>query len=448
MNTRERDFQEEIRTELPQSPLERIEPTRPPERPEGKRKKARRGRSGSAFGWLNGLLTFLFVAMLSVVGGFVWFNLQLERPGPVTETKLVRIKQGLGTRSIAEVLEEQKVIASRHVFLAYYYGRSLWQRLNGERYDPLKAGDYQFQPGDNVRAVLGRIAQGKSVLHAVTIPEGFTTYQIAQRLLRDERLVGELPELPPEGFLKPETYLVPPRTARARVLTMMQDAQREFLRKAWAARQENLPFKDVSEALILASIVQRETGPNDDPARIASVFINRLRKGMRLQSDPTILYGKFGTQVDWGATIYRSDIARKTSHNTYQISGLPPTPICNPGRVSINAVLNPARTDDLYFVADGRGGHIFSRTNKEHIKAVARWRQIEKEIKAKDPETAAKPEDVKPRTVRTSVVTVTPTTRNPGTGAAPKEPETVAAAGSTSPMSSFGFPLPVRKPRQ
>jgi UPF0755 protein len=418
--------------------MEAIEPTRAPQRPQGRRRKTQRGgRMFSTVSWLNGTLTFLFIVMLFGVGSFVWFNQQLDRSGPIAETTMVRIKPGLGTRSIADVLEAQNVVASRHVFLAYFYARSLWSRMNGAAPELLKAGDYEFRPGDSVRMVLARLARGKSVLHSVTIPEGLTTHQIARRLLADDGLTGELPELPPEGFLLPETYLVPLRTERAKVLEIMQDAQRNFLKKAWAARQENLPLKDVTEALILASIVQRETGPNDDPARIASVFVNRLRKGMRLQSDPTILYGKFGPQVDWGATIYRSDIQQKTTHNTYQISGLPPTPICNPGEVAVNAVLNPARTDDLYFVADGKGGHIFSRTNKEHIEAVAKWRQIERELR----ERAAA---VKPKPVNTSVVVV------PDGGG---EPETTGPT-STPPPSlpraepSPDLPLPVRKPRQ
>jgi len=420
--------------------MEVIEPTRAPQRPQGRRRKPRRsGRLFSTIGWLNGTLTFLFIVMLFGVGSFVWFNQQLDRSGPIAETTMVRIKSGLGTRSIAEALEAQNVVASRHVFLAYFYARSLWSRINGAAPDLLKAGDYEFGPGDSVRMVLARLARGRSVLHSVTIPEGLTTHQIAQRLLADDGLIGELPELPLEGFLLPETYLVPLRTERTRVLEIMQDAQRRFLKKAWAARQENLPLKDVTEALILASIVQREMGPNDDPERIASVFVNRLRKGMRLQSDPTILYGKFGTTVDWGATIYRSDIQRKTTHNTYQISGLPPTPICNPGEAAVNAVLNPARTDDLYFVADGKGGHIFSRTNKEHIEAVARWRQIERELR----ERAAA---VKPRAVNTSVVVVP---EDAGADAVATGP-TAAVQEDPSPQagSSLGLPLPIRKPRQ
>lgn len=377
--------------------------------------------------WINGILTFAMIVMLLVGGSLVWFRIELDRKGPLQQAKIVKIKSGSGVRAIAETLEEQGVIASRHVFLAYHLGRWAWARWHGGNAAQLKAGDYEIGAGDSIRDVMGRIVRGKSVLYSVTIPEGLTSQAIVARLSSDPGLKGTISGVPHEGFLKPETYLVPPGSERQMVIDLMLNAQREFLKKAWAARQENLPFKDVSEALILASIVQRETGPRDDPARVASVFVNRLRRGMRLQSDPTILYGKYGSSVDWGTKIYRSDIAKATAHNTYQINGLPPTPICNPGAVAINSVLNPARTEDLYFVADGKGGHIFSKTNAEHVKAVAHWRKIEKDIRREQRENAA------------SGASGTPTP--PATAA-------VAGGGGGDVMSTFGFPLPVRKPTQ
>lgn len=432
--------------ELPRSPMVAIEPTRAPTRPKGGRRNKKAGKVRSTAYWFNGILTFALVVMLAFAAVLVWFDGQIDRPGPNAETTLVRIKSGAGTRRIAAMLQEKNIIASRHVFLSYLYGRSMWARMHGGQAVVLKAGDYEFKPGDSIRTVVGRIARGKSVLYSVTIPEGFTSHQIIARLQADSGLTGEITELPPEGFLKPETYLVPPKAERNQVIGMMREAQRKFLKKAWAARQENLPFRDVSEALILASIVQRETGSNDDPARIASVFINRLRKGMRLQSDPTILYGKYGSQVRWGTPIYRSDISAKTSHNTYQITGLPPTPICNPGTEAVNAVLNPARTQDLYFVANGRGGHIFSRTNKEHQIAVQKWRKIEKEIRKKQAKAKAEPESAAgglpaPTPVKTLTVPGTVSSTKPAPGApATKPPAEV--------MSSLGFPLPVRKPNR
>jgi peptidoglycan lytic transglycosylase G len=430
--------------ELPRSPMVAIEPTRAPTRPKGGRRTKKASSVRSTAYWFNGILTFALVFMLACAAVLVWFDGQVDRPGPNTETKLVRIKIGVGTRRIAAMLQEQNVIASRHVFLSYLYGRSLWARMHGTPPVVLKAGDYEFKPGDSIRTVLGRIARGKSVLYSVTIPEGLTSHQIIARLKSDPGLTGDITEQPPEGFLKPETYLVPRNTDRKQVIALMREAQRRYLKKAWAARQENLPFRDVSEAVILASIVQRETGSNDDPARIASVFINRLRKGMRLQSDPTILYGKYGSQVRWGTPIYRSDIAAKTSHNTYQITGLPPTPICNPGTIAVNAVLNPSRTQDLYFVADGRGGHIFSRTNRDHQIAVQKWRKIEKEIRKEQAKAKAKDGGGGALPAPTPVKTVTVPGTVISTAPAPSAP----TAPPAEVMSSLGFPLPVRKPNR
>ena len=217
----------------------------------------------------------------------------------------------------------------------------------------------------------------------------------------------------------------------------------------WEKRQADLPLKDVSEALILASIVEKETGPKDQPERIAGVFVNRLRKGMRLQSDPTILYGKYGSKVAWGSTIFRSDIQKKTTHNTYQIDGLPPTPICNPGRASLRAALNPAQTKDLFFVANGEGGHIFSETVEQHNRAVAQWRKIEKKIKAAQKARAA---EAKPSgtTKQASVTRINAI-------AAPANPTNSEVKIKVVPtqqqpqkdvVTTLGIPLPQRKPTQ
>ncbi|MCB1510406.1 MAG: endolytic transglycosylase MltG [Hyphomicrobiaceae bacterium] len=383
----------------------------------------------STAGWLNGVLTLILIAMLGSFGALYWFQAEIDRKGPLTTKRLVKIKSGYGTRAIAAALEQQGVIASRHVFLAYHLARAQWAAVRGQKVEPLKAGDYEFEPGASVRNVLAKIARGKSVLYAITIPEGLTSHAVVERLRTDQGLAGEIKEIPAEGFIKPDTYLVPRGSDRQMVLNLMLDAQRKFLKSAWQARQENLPLKDISEVLILASIVQRETGPKDQPERIASVFVNRLRKRMRLQSDPTILYGKYGSKVQWGAKIYRSDIGRVTSHNTYQITGLPPTPICNPGAIAIKAVLNPARTEDLYFVADGKGGHIFSRTNADHQRAVAKWRRIEKDIRRQQ------------ATDKRTGHGVTVSTIGPGNG-------DDDAASVASVNSSLGFPLPVRKPKR
>ncbi len=169
----------------------------------------------------------------------------------------------------------------------------------------------------------------------------------------------------------------------------MQAEARKVIEKAWAQRKKELPFKSAEEALVLASIVEKETGRGDERERVAAVFVNRLRQNMRLQSDPTILYGQTLGKTVWSRPIQRNEIGQKTAHNTYQIDGLPPTPICNPGRAAIEAVLNPADTKELYFVADGAGGHVFSETLKDHNASVQKWRQVEKDIKGKAAAPAA-----------------------------------------------------------
>ncbi len=385
--------------------------------------------------WLNGVLTTLLFVMLMVAGGLAWFNHQVTVAGPLTQDELITISPGKGERAIAEILEQKGAIVSRHLFLAHQLSYRVWERLHRRKPAPLKAGDYRIKSGASVREVANLIRSGKSDLISISIPEGLTSYQIVTRLRQNTSLTGDIVEVPPEGFLMPDTYRVRRSATRQDILQIMAKEQRKYLRDIWSERQPNLPYKDISEALILASIIEKETGPNDDPARIAGVFVNRLRKGMRLQSDPTILYGKFGTKVAWGSTIYRSDIQKKTSHNTYQIDGLPPTPICNPGRASLKAALNPAPTRDLYFVADGRGGHVFSETVEQHNRAVAEWRKIEKRIRKVQQQRAAQ---------QAAVAATSP-------AAAANTSETAKPAeAATQPVlqAPDGTPLPSRRPRR
>jgi len=387
--------------------------------------------------WLNGVLTTLLFIMVIAGGGIAWFNHQVEIAGPLSKEIVFAVPQGTGERKIAESLEQKGIVASRHVFLAHQLSYRVWERLQGRKPDPLKAGDYRFKSGASVRAVASLIRSGKSDLVSVSMPEGLTSYQIVQRLLRNTALTGDVVNVPPEGFLMPDTYRVRRNATRQDLLQIMAKEQREFLRTQWAKRQPDLPLKDISEALILASVVEKETGPKDNPARIAGVFINRLRKGMRLQSDPTILYGKFGTKVAWGSTIYRSDIQKKTTHNTYQIDGLPPTPICNPGRASLAAVLNPAATKDLFFVANGDGGHVFSETAEQHARAVLKWRKIERRIRAKQKEKAA--------AQQASAQKIAVATTSASAAAASTTKSTVISTGAQL-AAPDGTPLPIRKP--
>jgi len=229
--------------------------------------------------------------------------------------------------------------------------------------------------------VLDTLIEGDAILYSVTIPEGWTSLQTVERLRATDELTGELTEIPPEGSLMPDTYRFARNTSRSDIIARMRTAQEEFLNKVWPTRDADLPIETKEEALILASIVEKETGLADERSKVAGVFINRLRKGMRLQSDPTIIYGLVGGRASLGRPIYRSEIVKETPYNTYVIKGLPPTPIANPGRAAIEAVLRPQETDAIYFVADGTGGHAFATTLAEHNRNVAQWRKIERRMR-------------------------------------------------------------------
>jgi UPF0755 protein len=240
-----------------------------------------------------------------------------------------------------------------------------------------------------MRDVLDTLVEGKSIQYRVTFPEGWTSQQIVERLASNSELDGPVPEIPAEGSLLPDTYSFGSKDTRKDIVQRMQVAQQKFLDKVWEERDPDIMVKTPDEAVILASIVEKETGVAEERPRIAAAFHNRLRKGMRLQSDPTIIYGIFGGAGMRDHPITKEELERPTPYNTYKIDGLPPTPIGNPGRAAIEAVLKPAKTNDIYFVADGTGGHAFASTLAEHNKNVAKWRKIEKEIRARQAAEAA-----------------------------------------------------------
>ncbi|HZA02364.1 MAG TPA: endolytic transglycosylase MltG [Hyphomicrobiaceae bacterium] len=346
-------------------------------------------RLGPALRFLNGVLTLsFFVLGLGWVATF-WIGIELDKPGPLREAKTIVVRKGEGAHEIARKLEAEGVISSQHVFIAHYVARHLASWSGGKPLQ-LKAGEYELQPGMSMRLIAETLGDGKSLLYRVTIPEGLTSHEIVERLKADPNLIGEVVSVPAEGSMLPDTYRFSRGMTRQGLIELMQEESGKFLQKVWADRQTDLPFSTPEQALVLASIVEKETGRHDERGRVAAVFINRLRQGMRLQSDPTILYGLSSGQAAWGRPIYRNEIQQKTTHNTYQIDGLPPTPICNPGRAAIGAAVNPAQTADLYFVADGTGGHVFSQTLKEHNAAVVNWRKVEKELRARQIEAAAR----------------------------------------------------------
>lgn len=364
---------------LGRSPAERLEPTRPPPRPRRQRLDEPRAPSGLAR-FLGGLFSFLVLVMLTLGGAAYLFDAQIDAPGPLANAKVLVVPKGEGAPEIAVRLEREGIVSDRRMFMAGYLWSKFAAWLEGGRPVQLRAGDYDVRKGASIRQVVEVLSEGRTVSYKVTIPEGLTSYQIVERLKSDPGLSGEITAVPPEGVLLPETFVVQRGAARQSILDGMMAEQRKLMEKAWAARKPDLPIKTWEEAVVLASIVEKETGRHDERERVAAVFVNRLRQNMRLQSDPTILYGIFLGKTTWGRPIQKVEIQMKTPHNTYQIDGLPPTPICNPGKAAIEAVLNPAETKELYFVADGSGGHVFSETLKDHNANVAKWRAAEKEI--------------------------------------------------------------------
>jgi UPF0755 protein len=371
------------RGSLARSPAERLEPTRPPARVNRKIRLEEERRPRPVLAFMNGLLTVALVGMLLLGALAYYFDGQMDAPGPLERNKVIVIPKLEGSLEIAARLEREGVISDRRMFTAGYRWLQLLARLEGDKTLQLKAGDYEVRPHASVRELIDLICDGKTVTYKITVPEGLTSQQIVDRLLADANLSGEISATPAEGSLMPETFVIQRGAQREAVLESMAAESKKLMERLWAQRKKDLPVKTWDAAVTLASIVEKETGRNDERDRVAAVFINRLRQNMRLQSDPTILYGLYGGKVAWGRPIQRNEITQKTPHNTYQIDGLPPTPICNPGRRAIEAVLQPRETRELYFVADGSGGHAFAETLKDHNANVQKWRLVEKDLKAK-----------------------------------------------------------------
>ena len=355
---------------IPKSANEALRPEQVPEPPS--RRRSRKARSQVVI-FLNFVMTVVVFATLIGVGIFYYGIKSYEEAGPLTANTNFIVRGGAGTNEIAANLERNNIISDSRVFrvLSRVY-------LDGET---LKAGEYEIKAGASMREIVELLKSGKSILYSVSVPEGLTVKQVFKRLTEDPVLEGDLPaELPPEGSLMTDTYKFSRGTKRADILHQMLDAQKALIDQIWERRDDNLPITTREEFVTLASIVEKETGRADERSRVASVFLNRLEKGMRLQSDPTIIYGMFGGEgKPADRPIFQSDLEKKTPFNTYIIKGLPPTPIANPGRAALEAVANPSRTADLYFVADGTGGHVFAETLDEHNQNVRRWRKLEAE---------------------------------------------------------------------
>ena len=404
------------------SPAERLEPTRPVARQRRQRFSRERSPSRPIVRFLSGVFTLLLLVMLGGAGLAVFLHSKIEAAGPLTRGKPIVIPKGEGVHEIAARLEREGIVSDRRLFIAGYMLSKMSGWGEGAKPVQLKAGDYLIPQTASVRQVIDIIAEGKTISYRVTVPEGLTSEQIVDRLRGDTSLAGDIVDVPAEGSLLPETFVVQRGTSRQSIIEKMQGESRKLAEKMWDQRKKDLPLKTWEEAVVLASIVEKETGRNDERERVAAVFINRLRQKMRLQSDPTIIYGISGGKAVWSRPILRSEIAQKTPHNTYQIDGLPPTPICNPGKAAIEAVLNSADTKDLFFVADGSGGHIFSETLKDHNSNVQKWRAVEKEIRAK--------------TVSPPSPGDTPTTAQPKTRAVVRTPPEKGTKAPASPSNA------------
>lgn len=318
----------------------------------------------------NAIFTLLILVGIVGGGAIVVGKGRLEAPGPLQDDKVVVIPPRSGLMDIADLLTREGVIEEhRLIFIGGVFA------LNAR--SELKAGEYLFTKQASVRDVVQTIVDGKVVQHQITIPEGLTSEQIVARLLDNDILSGNLKEVPREGSLLPDSYHFNRGFTREQMIQRMRQAQDRLLREVWERRNPDLPLKSPDQLIVLASIIEKETGKPEERTRVAAVFANRLKQRMKLQSDPTVVYGLVFGKGSLGRPLSKSDLAQPTPYNTYMIDGLPPGPIASPGRASIEAAAFPARTKELYFVADGTGGHAFAETYEQHQKNVARLRVIE-----------------------------------------------------------------------
>jgi UPF0755 protein len=326
------------------------------------------------------LVTWIAAALAIAIGaGIALAGIAYQRfvaPGPADQPITVVVPRGSSVTAIADQLAAAGVIEDAGLF-------RLGVRVYGES-RPLQAGEYLFPAGVSARGAMEQMIEGRRVQRRVTIAEGLSNREIVAVLEATPALAGPLPEattLGAQGQLLPETYFFALGDQRSEILNRMRQAMSATIEELWPSRDEGLPFASPQEAVVLASIVEKETGLDSERPRIAAVFINRLRKGMPLQSDPTVIFALTKGLEPLGRALTTADLRAESEFNTYVVAGLPPAPISNPGRAALEAVLHPATTEELYFVADGTGGHVFARTLAEHAKNVAAWRKISAERK-------------------------------------------------------------------
>jgi len=390
----------------PRSPRAALEPEYVPE----PSRPSRRARHPLVIAG-NAIFSIILIVAIAAGVAYSFGKNKFDTAGPLDREKIVNIPRGLGLREIADLLARENVIEQPWVFI----GGVLVLKAR----EDLKYGEYKFNKALTLRETIETIVEGKVIQHAFTIPEGLTSEQIVARLAEVDFLTGNIREIPREGSLLPETYNFPRGMTREQVIQRMQQAHSRALKEIWERRSPDVPVSSPEQLVTLASIVEKETGRADERARVAAVFVNRIRQKMRLQSDPTIIYGLVGGKGTLGRPIMRSEIDQPTPYNTYVISGLPPGPIANPGRASLEATANPSRTKELFFVADGSGGHAFSENLQGHQQNVVKLRQFEQQARQAPTadrasafaEPTAPPVVPVPQTVAPAAATTTPAAR-------------------------------------
>jgi UPF0755 protein len=406
----------------PRSPRAALEPEKVPPPP----KRSERARNPFVVVG-NAIITIVLLLLIGTGTAYYYGKQVLESPGPLTEDRVVNIPARAGKRDIADVLQREGVI---DVNPWLFIGGVFAMKASSD----LKPGEYSFQKNASLRDVIATIVEGKVVQHSVTIPEGLTSEQIVGRLGDNDIFGGSVREIPREGTLLPETYKFPRGTTRDQVIQRMQAAQKRVVAEIWERRSPDVPLKSPEQLITLASIVEKETGKPDERSRVAAVFVNRLRQKIKLQSDPTIIYGLVGGKGTLGRPIKRSEITQPSPYNTYVIDGLPPGPIANPGRASLEAAANPARTRDLFFVADGTGGHAFTETYDQHQKNVAKLRATEKQVQ----NDTVEPADDAPPPVAVAPAADAP----PATGTTAKPPAAKRPARTPAPRQGAAQSAP------
>ena len=309
----------------------------------------------------------IIAIILVVLSVYAYWQVKewIAQSGPLLSVVNVVVPKGASLNMVAAKLEEAQVIDKAWLF-------KIMARVNGlDKH--LKAGEYQFEPGVSLKQAMDKISKGEVFLRKITIPEGLTSGQIMYLIATYPGLEGEVDIDVKEGELLPETYSFELGASRNSIILQAKAAMQKTLEEVWAARDDDLPIKNISDLLTMASIIEKETGIVDERPLVASVFLNRLRKGMRLQTDPTVIYAITEGETSFGRSLKKKDLKIDSPYNTYLNYGLPPGPICNPGREAIMAAAHPAESDYLYFVADGKGGHRFAKSLSEHNRNVKTW---------------------------------------------------------------------------